>query len=311
MKEKKYPVDRIIKLYGNLYNREHIPYYLLTPARKLVRKYANRLIPRMLAKEVLTKDRPSSEVVVSFTSFPARIESVYLVVKCMLRQTVIPKKVILWLSKEQFHSIPIPKSLLDLTGDVFEIRMVDADFRSHKKYHYAFKEFRNDLVVLIDDDLFYESTMIEELLEEHNKYPNAVICRYGSEIMYNEDGSLPPFNTWWRERKKPIVDKDFFLGTGGGSMFQPNLLIETTEDIDLAIKLTPFADDIWINAMVRLSGLKIVKIKCGLLLQITSQQDVALKHLNAGESLNDVQFKDVIQYFENHHGINPFSKQMN
>ena len=39
----------------------------------------------------------------------------------------------------------------------------------------AFQDFPNDIVITIDDDLFYKSDLIESHLRWHAKYPNAII----------------------------------------------------------------------------------------------------------------------------------------
>lgn len=303
-------IDSIILLYGYLLGRTR----LLSPIRYTIRVIGNFFIPRILMKEKVSNARwgrryTDKKIIVSFTSFPGRIEGVWVVVKCLLRQTVLPDKIILWLSKDQFGENPLPKSLTNLLGDIFEIRMVENDYRSHKKYFYSFKEYKDDIVILVDDDIYYNSTMIEDLLKEHLRHPNTIICRYGSEITYNEDGSMPPFNDWWVEKMSVSDSSNFFLGTGGGSLFQPKMLIDTVTDIELATELTPFADDIWINAMIRLSNLSVYKIKCGLLLQMSNQQRIALKKKNSYDGQNDVQFKNVIEYFMKEKGINPFKKR--
>ena len=308
-------IDSIIHLYGHSLKGS----YLLTPLRIIVRSIADKAIPQSLLKERLPEDKRTSyrdliedrKIVVSLTSFPARIDKVHLVIRCLKRQTVRPDKIVLWLSKEQFNGFMLPDNLTSLVDDVFEIRMEDKDYRSHKKYCYSFKEFNNDLVILVDDDIYYQSTMIEELLKGLYKHPNAVICQYGSMMRFNEDGTLPPFNAWWKEKRESRFSKDFFFGTGGGSLFQPNRIVDTILDIELAMRLAPSADDIWVNAMVRLSGLSIYKIECGLLLQMTEQQASALKQQNSYSGQNDEQFKNVITYFINYKGINPFAKRDN
>lgn len=305
-------IDGIIKFYGLLTSSTR----LLSPLRYTVRKLADRFIPSFLSREFITEgdgQRPyvvnGRRIIVSFTSFPARINKVWIVVKCLKRQTVKPDRIILWLSKEQFKGIPLPESLVSLIDDQFDIRFVENDLRSHKKYCYAFKEFNDDIVILVDDDIFYPSTMIEELLDGLGKHPNAIICQYGSEMKYDEDGKLLKFVDWWEEKMEPSDSKDFFLGTGGGSLFQPNRLISTILDTELAVKLTPLADDIWVNAMIRLSGLYIHKVKCGLLLQMSEQQRIALKNENSYDGKNDEQFKNVIDYFVKEKNINPFERR--
>ncbi len=307
-------VDLIIRFYGLLISSSRF----LSPIRFLVRKVADVLIPKLLKKEIMVSNKylgnssaKGKRIIVSFTSFPARIERVWVVVKCLKRQSVRPDKIILWLSKDQFDGIKLPDNLTSLIDDQFEIRMVDNDYRSHKKYLYAFKEYCDDIVVLVDDDIYYESRVIEKLLKGLETHPDAVICQFGSVMQYNKDGSLPPFTEWWVEKSEAIDSKDFFLGTGGGSLFMPNRLTKQILDIQLALKLTPCADDIWVNAMIRMSGLSIYKIKCGLLLQMSELQSSALKNKNSYEGQNDKQFKDLISYFETEKGVNPFSKRGN
>ena len=45
-----------------------------------------------------------ANVVVSLTSFPKRIDTVDIVIKSMFKQTVIPDKILLYLSKEEFKN---------------------------------------------------------------------------------------------------------------------------------------------------------------------------------------------------------------
>ena len=88
------------------------------------------------------------------------------VVECMFRQSYQPKKIILWLSQEQFpNEEDIPMSLRKRVNNIFQIRMVSGDIRSHKKYYYVVKEYPNSLILLIDDDLYYPTDMIEQLVK--------------------------------------------------------------------------------------------------------------------------------------------------
>lgn len=155
--------------------------------RFLIRWSANLILPlyfvlsrnkiKYCSSNKLLNDR---RVIVSLTSFPQRINRVWLVVENILRQTITPDIVCLWLSKEQFQDMKkIPNNLLRLQKYGLQIKLVDGDLRSHKKYYYAFKEFSRDLVVTIDDDLFYSSDFIYKCLQMHIKYPHSVIANYG------------------------------------------------------------------------------------------------------------------------------------
>lgn len=237
--------------------------------------------------------------IVSFTSFPARIDNVWQVVECMFRQTVQPAKILLWLSKEQFPTrVSIPESLRERENDIFEIRMVDDDIRSHKKYYYVSKEFPDSLVFLIDDDIYYRPDILERSLKAREQHPGSVICNYGSHIGYNEDGSLKPYNRWKSAEGYSDAD-DLFFGSGGGTLLCPSELHPDLIDIEKARQLTPIADDIWLNAMVRLVKRKIVMIKNNLILPIFNKNNTTLSSQNLGLSENDRQLRNVMNVYGN------------
>ena len=245
-------------------------------------------------------------LIVSLTSFPARINNVWQVVECMLRQTYQPDKIILWLSKEQFPTEEsIPQSLRDREGAVFEIRMVDGDIRSHKKYYYVSKEYPDALIFLIDDDIYYPTDILEKTVKTGEANPDAVICNYGYHIGYNDDGSLKPYNRWPRIFRCGI-DNHIFFGSGGGTLFKPKQLYKNLTNINLARELTPIADDIWLNAMVRLAKRNVHLLDNGLILPVTIKNDVKLATQNKGLDMNDVQINKLNDYYKKKVGFNVF-----
>ena len=237
------------------------------------------------------------KVIVSFTSFPARIQNVWQVVECMFRQTCRPYKIILWLSRDQFPTREsVPESLRIRENGVFEIRLVDGNIRSHKKYYYVAQEYPDSWIFLIDDDIYYPTDILERSWRAHEENPRAVIANYGYSIAYDEDGSCLSYSRW-----KPChigaKGKGLFFGSGGGTLLKPSLLYKDLTDIELALKLTPLADDIWLNAMCQLAHLDIVILPYGLLLPVESRGNITLSSVNNGESKNDEQLGRIKTYY--------------
>lgn len=130
------------------------------------------------------------QLIVSFTSFPRRIGKVWLVVESILHQSVLPDKLILYLSKDQFEGKEsLPQKLLALENDIFEIRFVDGDIRSYKKFYYAFQEYPNAYIITIDDDVLYPSDTISSLIEGHKQHSDCVIARYAHRMTYESGGA--------------------------------------------------------------------------------------------------------------------------
>lgn len=242
----------------------------------------------------------------SLTSFPARIENVWQVIECMLNQTLKPKAIVLWLSKEQFpDESSIPDSLKCLEGGIFSIKMVDGDLRSHKKYHYVCQEFPDSDVLLIDDDLYYPTNMIENMMKERQASGN-IVGMYASHILYGDDGSVAPYSTWKEEFKKSSSNTLFF-GTGGGFLFKPTELYEDVTNIELAMNLCPSADDIWLNAMVRLNNKEVTKLKSGLILPVKElDNSERLCAINVTGNANDIQLKAINDYYSKQLGRKVF-----
>ena len=289
----------IVKTYGAVYNRPHIPYWTLSPVRNLLRVIANFTLSQILENREKVENRNNrSSIIVSFTSFPARINNVWQVVECMLRQTYQPDKIILWLSKEQFPTADsIPPSLRDREGEIFQIRIVDGDIRSHKKYYYVSNEYPDALIFLIDDDIYYPTDLLERTLKAHEEHPDCVICNYGYHIGRDAEGMLQPYNSWQHEYKN-CTSNDLFFGSGGGTLFRPSELYKDLTNIELARELCPIADDIWLNAMVKLAGKPLCILSNGLILPVYSKGDSKLATENMGEGMNDVQIKAVTDYYK-------------
>lgn len=289
-------LDRYVKFYGLLRDRKWLYYRILSPIRYAVRKRAYKVLSLYLSQLGKSSVEPYKGLIVSLTSFPARIDNVWQVVECMLRQSVRPEKIILWLSEQQFpNEESLPKSLRERIGDVFEVRFVSGDIRSHKKYYYAAREYGDKLVFLIDDDIYYPTDIIERSLAVYKK--NSVVCNYSREIVYDDNGKHLSYAKW-QDNLKPRQGKDVFLGTGGGTLLKFSDMYSDVTNIDLALSLTPTADDVWINSMIRLANLDIVSISNGFFLPIESNSRESLYSINLGQDMNDKQIEAV----ENHYG---------
>ena len=78
-------------------------------------------------------------MIVSLTSYPARMETIHQCLDSIYAQSMQPDKVVLWLAEEQFpnREKDLPDSLLeDLDAGKIEVFWCD-DLGSHKKYFYT------------------------------------------------------------------------------------------------------------------------------------------------------------------------------
>src|SRR5690606_22827294 len=133
-------IDFLVEIYSvGQFTQKNVWKRLFSLSRLIIRSISNVVLPVYLdltknlsQYRIVPPTKGSIEVVVSLTSFPARINTVWLVIESLLRQKVKPDKLILWLSKDQFSSIDVlPKRLKSQILRGLEIRFVEGDLRSH------------------------------------------------------------------------------------------------------------------------------------------------------------------------------------
>ena len=144
-----------------------------------------------------------TRVIVSLTSYPARIETVHLAIESLIAQSVKPWKIVLWLSKDEFPSgrVSLPPRLTALENDsLFEIEWVEKNYRPYNKLVHALRKYPDCAIITVDDDLLYPSDMVERLLAAHEKYPE-FIKAMRVRTMTAKAGKVQPFLDWlptWR-----------------------------------------------------------------------------------------------------------------
>lgn len=283
--------------------------------RLLVRYTANFLLP-IFFRVTGSKSAPrcidvdaenSKKVVVSLTSFPARIDRTWLSVETLLRQSCPADHIVLWLSKDQFPSLSsVPESLLRLRARGLRIEIREGDLRSHKKYYYALKEFPGANLILADDDIYYSSNMIESLVEASLVNKGKVICRFTKRIGWKKNGDIQLYLDWPKVNDGSFGE-DYFFGSGGGVLIPPGAICSDALNEPVFSAVTPYADDVWLNAMCRIVSREFYSLKESfVLLPVVNDDAEDLSSINNGQSLNDVQIQAVRNYCVATHGIDPF-----
>ena len=103
---------------------------------------------------IANTERP--QVVVSMTSFPQAIPYAVGALRSLLQGSVLPDKLVLYLTFAQFADGEIPEELKQLEAEnpIFEIRNYDPDIRSYRKLVPALADFPEAIIVTVDDDVF-------------------------------------------------------------------------------------------------------------------------------------------------------------
>lgn len=307
--------DFFDKIYTSLNNKCSILNRLrvYSVMRLVVRIVANIVLPAYFymtrgckSYRLQTTTKTQGRIIVTLTSFPVRTPRLWLVIETILRQTVKPDMIVLWLSSKQYRGWEdVPQSLKRLQQRGLTIRFVPEDYRSHKKYHYCLSEFPDDHIITIDDDIFYDTHLVERLVQLHNVNPDDVIANKTHRIGYDADGNILPYSQW---EQNVSGGSNLFAVGAGGTFYPAHCMDDMASDIDMAMKLTPTGDDIWLNAMLRLKHRKVIHGPYHFIeqLSVLNLHNVELITGNA-TSGNDKQIKQLLDYLTSTGRENPFS----
>ena len=208
----------------------------------------SKIQPKASSAYDLCKNR----VIISLTSFPARIDKVYLCINSLLRQSVRADKIVLWLADTQFpNGSGIPESLKRLVGENFEIRFCD-DLRSYKKIFYSAQQFKDDIIITVDDDTLYPEDWLLNLINTYIKYPNCVCCYRAHKIVL-KSGKIAPYSEWIGLSPNEAGPDSFLVPIGVGGVLYPPTFFDNVEfDFEKIKELCPtsLAKSNWIKKWI-------------------------------------------------------------
>lgn len=244
------------------------------------------------------------QVVVSMTSFPAAISFAYQAILSILNGSVLPDKLVLYLTLSQFKDGKVPENLKSLSeaNPVFEIRNYDRDIRSYRKLIPALNDFPDAAIVTVDDDVLYHKHMLRDLLKLHLQMPDAVLAHRVRRIDLTK-----PYKSWKKYRWynflfKRIHKSNRNLQTGvGGVLYPPHSLKKDMLNVDLFTKIAPTTDDIWFWAACIANDHVVVPVPFGRNKPkgLHKPRELTLKKINFkdGTDRNSPTMRDIIEQF--------------
>jgi hypothetical protein len=216
------------------------------------------------------------KLIVSLTSYPARMYDIHYCLYSLLSQTVKPDKVILWLAHEQFpgKEEDVPKKVKALKEFGLTIAWTK-DLKSYKKLIPALKEYPEDIIVTADDDIYYETDWLEKL---YKNYDGESILSHRSHRIILKGGKITSYGRWKQEidgnGKKSFLN--LFTGAGG-VLYPPRVLYGDILKDELFMELSPTNDDLWFWSMTVLNNVKI---------KVIENNNAVLTYINPEREMN-------------------------
>lgn len=264
-------------------------------------KHLISYIPYHIYKPSLPKNENKSEVIISLTSYPARIWCLPMVIGSIVRQSKLPDRIVLYLSKEQFTDLKHP-ILRSLMKQGVRIVLVEGDLRSHKKYYYAMQEYPDSIIITIDDDVIYDKYMIDDLYQSYLRHPKAISAKRVHGMKFDEKKRILSYNQWEYEKNDCIdIESLQLMATGcGGILYPPHCLHESWMDEKGILETCLYGDDLWLKVKELQNNTPVVLAKSdhykirnvwGTLTDGLASENVLLNR-------NDEQLRKICQYLK-------------
>lgn len=262
------------------------------------------LISKMSEKGINNIKR-NPRLIVSLTSFPARMAEIHYTIYSLLNQKVKPDEVVLWLGKDKFPNLEadLPAKLLKFQDYGLTIKWCK-DIRSFTKLLPSLKEYPEDIIVTADDDVYYPETWLEKLYQAYYAEPDIIHCHRAHLVLLSDEGEIISYNDWWKSCFGVPASYYNFLTGVGGVLYPPKCLGEEVFD-EKYKELTPLADDIWFWAIAVRRGIKINVIPNPIRrltyinadIELGAEGTVSLSHQNVHQNRNDTQMEAVLKTY--------------
>jgi len=159
----------------------------------------------------ITSDK-EEPIFVSMTSWKKRLKYVPQAISNLKKQTIQPDKVFVWLSSEEISKAEVPQELFN--DGFVEVKWVDKNIKSFKKF-LTIQQHPEAFNVIVDEDMLYVPTFIEDLMKcskEHNN--NGVVC-------YSCNACTTSGDPWGDVF--PKMKSDIKWVSGGVTLYPPNV----------------------------------------------------------------------------------------
>jgi hypothetical protein len=182
--------------------------------------------------------------VVSLTSHPARFSTLDIAIDQLLNQLLIPKHIYLNIAQSDLDKLPPAIKSLE-AGGILKINSC-SDLGPGKKLIPTLKLEENLPIIVVDDDLFFETDLTLKLMIQHHLTPKSIIASRVHKIAYESDGSIAPYSKWAKNYSLSNgPDVDFFATSGAGTLYKKEFFHKDVLDEETYKTLSLHTDDLW------------------------------------------------------------------
>lgn len=234
--------------------------------------------------------RPMFDVCI--TSHPPRFSALREVLRNLETQSLYPDRIFVFLSASdltqfELSSVSEVKNLL-----LFSCK----DLGPGTKLLPRLTMGHDRPIIVLDDDLQYDSNLLQDLVDAHVANPELIIGSRAHRVVRTDSNEIAGYFRWdWEiEDTKPAWN--IFTTSGHGTLYPPGCFAPSILDVSRYMRLSFHTDDLWYYFHARIARTKASRVS-GVrpLLFLENTQHVALAPGN--KSRNDLNLKLLIENY--------------
>jgi hypothetical protein len=210
---------------------------------------------------------------VSITSHPARFPALSHVLRSLKDQTLYPDRIFVFLSASdlkqfEFSAVSNIKNL-----SLFSCK----DLGPGTKLLPRLAMGHDRPIIVIDDDLQYDSNLFQGLVEAHIASPELIVGSRAHRVVRTDSNEVADYLSWDREVEDIKPAWNIFTTSGHGTLYPPGCFAPSILDVSRFMRLSFHTDDLWYFFHARIAGTEASKLPgVRALLPLENTQQVAL-----------------------------------
>ena len=234
--------------------------------------------------------------VISLTSHPARFSTLDESLKQLLDQHIIPKKVYLNIAEVDMGKLPDSVKQLE-SGGILKINSC-SDLGPGKKLIPTLKLEETLPIIVVDDDLVFESDLTLKLMVQHHLTPKNVVASRVHEIIFEANGDVAPYSKWVKNYSLSNgPGSHLFATSGAGTLYKKEFFHKDVMDEATYKELCFHTDDLWWHIQSKRIGVKTKRMPgLSVLNFIDGTQEVGLWQ-SGNQDRNDPNLKGLLKKY--------------
>ena len=236
------------------------------------------------------------EHVVSLTSHPERFNTLSQTLNSLLAQRLIAKNIYLNIAQEDISKLP--NSVKDLASSgLIKINTCE-NLGPGKKLIPTLKLEKSLPIIVVDDDLVFETDLTLKLMIVHHLSPGTIIASRVHKIIHTPEGKISAYINW--QKNYSLSDGpsiDLLATSGAGTLYKAEFFHNDVTDEKAYTELAFHTDDLWWFIQSKRIGTKTKRLPGQSILNyVDGTQETGLWN-NGNKERNDINLKALIEKY--------------